>query len=290
VSTTKDLTVVVPTRNVAHWLDGCLTAIERCDPAEVIVVDGLSTDRTREIALEHGARVLSDEGRGVAAARAIGAQESKTRYVAVIDADVVVTPHALARLLAEFERDGYVGLQAGLHSVSDGGYWGRALVQHHRNSRSRHWFGVVATIFERTTLLDEVNGLDQTFLSGEDVDLRWRLQRAGAKIGVSHETVVEHRFGSGWEFALGQWLADGAAGARMLGSHGVRSVWFLTLPLAAGARGIGLSLVRLQPQWVPYFVCYTVFNYVGMARHLGSAAAERLRASGRRAGSDATRG
>lgn len=290
MSTTKDLTVVVPTRNVAHWLDGCLTAIDRCDPAEVIVVDGLSTDATREIALEHGARLLSDEGRGVAAARAIGAQESKTRYVAVIDADVVLTPDALAQLLAEFERDGYVGLQAGLRSVSDGGYWGRALVQHHRNSRSRHWFGVVATIFERATLLDDVKGLDETFLSGEDVDLRWRLQRAGAKVGVSQETVVEHRFGSGWEFALGQWLADGAAGARMLGSHGLRSVWFLMLPLAAGARGIGLSLVRLQPQWVPYFVCYTVFNYVGMARHLGAASAARLRASGRQTRSDTTRG
>lgn len=290
MSTTKDLTVVVPTRNVAHWLDGCLTAIERCDPAEVIVVDGLSTDRTREIALEHGARVLSDEGRGVAAARTIGAQEAGTRFVAVIDADVVLTPNALAQLLAEFEREGYVGLQAGLRSVSDGGYWGRALAQHHRNSRSRHWFGVVATIFERSTLLDDTRGLDETFLSGEDVDLRWRLQRAGEKIGVSRETVVEHRFGSGWEFALGQWLADGAAGARMLGSHGVRSVWFLTLPLAAGVRGIGLSLVRLQPQWVPYFVCYAVFNYVGMARQLGSAAAGKLRARGRPAGTDTTHG
>jgi len=56
VSTTKDLTVVVPTRNVEHWLDGCLASIERCDPAEVIVVDGLSSDRTRDIAREHGAR------------------------------------------------------------------------------------------------------------------------------------------------------------------------------------------------------------------------------------------
>ncbi|MEA2218602.1 MAG: hypothetical protein QOJ35_1228 [Solirubrobacteraceae bacterium] len=285
MSSTSAITVVVPTRNVAHWLGPCLDAIDRCRPAEVIVVDGLSTDGTREIALAHGARVLSDEGRGVAAARVMGARAATTRYVAVIDADVVLTPDALARLLAEFERDGYVGLQAGLRSVSDGGYWARALVEHHRNSRSRHWFGVVATIFERTTLLE--HGFDETFLSGEDVDLRWRLQRAGAKIGVSRETVVEHRFGSGWDFALGQWLADGRAGARMLTSHGLRSVWFLTLPLAAGVRGIVLSLVRLQPQWVPYFVCYCVFNYAGMARQLCSVASERVRSRGRAGGGDA---
>ena len=285
MSSTSAITVVVPTRNVAHWLGPCLDAIERCAPAEVIVVDGLSTDGTREIALAHGARVLSDEGRGVAAARVMGARAATTRYVAVIDADVVLTPDALGRLLAEFERDGYVGLQAGLRSVSDGGYWARALVEHHRRSRSRHWFGVVATIFERTTLLE--HGFDETFLSGEDVDLRWRLQRAGAKIGVSRETVVEHRFGSGWDFAMGQWLADGRAGARMLTSHGVRSLWFLTLPLAAGVRGIVLSLARLQPQWVPYFVCYCVFNYVGMAHQLGSLASERLRSRGRPAGGGA---
>ena len=280
MTSTDDITVIVPTRNVAHWLGRCLDAIAACNPREIIVVDGLSTDATREIAAERGARVLSDEGRGVSAARAIGAQAATTRYIAVIDADVVLPPGALQRLLDEFVRDGYTGLQAGLLSVSDGGYWGRALVHHHRNSRSRNWFGVVATVFERTTLLE--HGFDETFLSGEDVDLRWRLQRAGAKVGVSRETVVEHRFGSGWDFALGQWLADGGAGARMMtASHGLRAAWFAVLPLAAAARGIALSVARLQPQWIPYYVCYCVFNYVGIARQLLRIGRGRLSSRGR---------
>ena len=275
VTSTDDITVIVPTRNVAHWLGPGLDAIAACEPHEIIVVDGLSTDATRDIALQRGARVLSDVGRGVAAARAVGAQAATTPYIAVIDADVVLPPGALQSLLDEFLLGGYTGLQAGLLSVSDGGYWGQALVHHHRSSRSRNWFGVVATIFERTTLLD--HGFDETFLSGEDVDLRWRLQRAGAKVGVSRDTIVEHRFGSGWDFALSQWLADGGAGARMMtASHGLRSVWFLGLPLAAGVRGIGLSIVRLQPQWIPYYVCYCVFNYVGIARQLARSARERL--------------
>lgn len=275
MTSTDDITVIVPTRNVAHWLERCLDAIAACRPREIIVVDGLSTDATREIAETRGARVLSDEGRGVSAARALGAQAATTRYVAVVDADVVLSPNALQRLLDEFLREGYTGLQAGLLSVSDGGYWGQALVHHHRNSRSRNWFGVVATVFERTKLLEF--GFDESFLSGEDVDLRWRLKRAGAKVGVSRETVVEHRFGSGWDFAMGQWLADGRALARMMtSSHGLRSVGFLALPLAAGLRGIALSLSRLQPQWVPYYACYCVFNYVGITRQLAAVARERL--------------
>lgn len=262
----SDITVVVPTRDVAHWIGDCLEAIIANAPHEIIVVDGLSTDATRDIARQRGARVLSDDGRGVAAARVLGAQAATTRYVAVVDADVVLTPNALTGLLDEFEREQYGGLQAGLRSVCDGGYWGHALAAHHRTSRSRSWFGVVATLFERESLL--AYGLDETFTSGEDVDLRWRLRRAGVKIGVSRRTVVEHRFGSGWQFAKGQWLADGHAGARMLGAHGVRSTWFLALPLAATVRGVALSIGKLQPHWLPYYVCYGVFNYVGMAQQL----------------------
>jgi hypothetical protein len=36
------------------------------------------------------------------------------------------------------------------------------------------------------------------------------------------------------------------------------------MPLAAGVRGILLSMVRRQPKWIPYFLCYTWFNYTAM--------------------------
>lgn len=262
----SDLTVVVPVRNAEHWIESCLESIARSGPREIIVVDGLSTDRTVELARSFGARILSDDGEGVAVARHLGVEAANTPYVALVDVDVVLPDGALASLLGEFTAGGYTGLQAGLHSVSEPGYWGRALAAHHRSGRSKHWFGVVATIFEREALLE--HGFDERFKSGEDIDLRWRLQRAGAKIGVSRATVVEHRFGSSWEFAKDQWLADGRAGARMMGAHGLRSLAFLALPLAATVRGIGLSLVRLQPQWLPYYLCYCLYNYIGLTGQL----------------------
>ena len=258
----SEVTVVVPVRNAEHWVERCLDSINRCNPHEVIVVDGLSTDRTVEIARERGAKILSDEGRGVPVARVMGAEAATTKYVALIDSDVVLPEGALAALLDEFVRDGYTGLQAGQQSVSGDGYWGRALTFHHRTGRSKQWFGVVATMFEREALLE--HGLDERFLSGEDIDLRWRLQQAGAKLGVSRETVVEHRFDDTWEFAKGQWLADGHGLGRMVAVHGARSLMLLGLPLAAALRGVVLSLLRRQPQWLPYFACYCVYNYAGM--------------------------
>jgi glycosyltransferase involved in cell wall biosynthesis len=261
-----DVSVVVPTRNAESLVDDCLASIRRSNPREIIVVDGLSSDRTVEIARRHGATVLSDEGRGLPAARRMGAEAASSRLVALIDVDVRLGEGDLERLLAEFREEGYTALQAGLHSVSGSGYWGRALAHHHRTGRSKDWFGVVATVFDREVLL--THGFDERFLSGEDVDLRWRLQKAGAKIGVSRRTVVEHRFEDSWEFAKGQFVADGHGLGRMVANHGVRATILLGLPAAAAVRGMVLSLVRLHPQWVPYYLVFAVYNYLAMGREL----------------------
>jgi glycosyltransferase involved in cell wall biosynthesis len=261
-----DVSVIVPARNAEHLIGDCLRSIAGSRPREVIVVDGESSDRTVEIARTHGARVLSDGGRGLPAARLMGARAAQAPWVALIDADVILGDGDLARLLEEAQRDEYTALQAGLWSVSGTGYWGRALVEHHRTGRSKDWFGVVATVFERAALL--AYGFDDRFPSGEDIDLRWRLRSAGAKIGVSRQTVVQHRFEDSWEFAKGQWLADGQGFGRMIRAHGLRAKLLLGLPLAAAVRGTLLSLARRQPRWLPYYACFVLFNYVGLVREV----------------------
>jgi glycosyltransferase involved in cell wall biosynthesis len=258
------ISVVVPVRNAERFLEECLASVARQGPSEIVVVDGLSTDRTLEIASRYTGRVLSDDGRGVAAARRLGVAEASARWIALVDADVVLPDGALRRLFDEFKEGGYVGLQAALHSVSGDGYWGRALVQHHRTGRSKNWFGLVATLFERDAFLEI--GLDEAFLSGEDIELRVRLEQAGARVAVSSRTEVIHRFGDSYGFAKGQWLADGQGLARTVGKHGWRTAWLLVLPLAAAVRGIGLTLVRRQPAWIPYYLFFLVFNYVGLVQ------------------------
>jgi hypothetical protein len=48
----------------------------------------------------------------------------------------------------------------------------------------------------------------------------------------------------------------------------IEAARLLFLPLAAGLRGIGLSLLRLQPQWIPYYGAFTIFNYAAMLGEL----------------------
>lgn len=269
----KDLTVVVPVRNAAAFLHDCLAALIAEHPAEIIVVDGCSTDGTQELLEGYAVQILSDAGRGVAAARLLGAQAARTPWIAFVDVDVVLQSGDLGKLLGEAIDGRYTALQGGLESTSGPGYWGRALVHHHRTGRSRHWFGLVATIYDRDAFLRF--GLDETFLSGEDIELRLRMERDGARFGVSSRTTVSHRFGDTFDFAKGQFLADGAGLARTALKHGWRAAPLLALPSAAAARGAMVSVVRREPQWLPYYGAFLAFNWLGMARQLVGALGQR---------------
>ncbi|BAS16628.1 glycosyl transferase [Arthrobacter sp. Hiyo8] len=69
----------------------------------------------------------------------------------------------------------------------------------------------------RSVLLEA--GFDETFRSGEDVELRIRLEDAGCRLGVSPTTFVRHRFGDSFEHARDQWVQDGAGLARTMSKH-----------------------------------------------------------------------
>jgi O-antigen/teichoic acid export membrane protein len=265
-----DTTVVIPVRNAEQLLPACMESALREQPRAVIVVDGESSDRTVEIAREYGALVVSDQGRGLPVARKLGAELATTPYVVLVDADVVLREGALHSLRQEFQEGDYTALQAGLVSTGGPGYWGRALAQHHRWGRSKNWFGLVATLFERDTLLSI--GFDDRFISGEDIELRWRLDRAGARVGVSPRTVVTHRFAEdSYAFARMQFQMDGRGLGKMVRKHGWRGAPLLALPAAAAVRGIGLSLARLAPQWIPYYLCFAIVNYLAMTGELAGA-------------------
>jgi O-antigen/teichoic acid export membrane protein len=257
-----EVSVVVPARNAAKWLAECLESILSERPREIIVVDGCSTDDTAEIARSFGARVISDEGRGLPAARMLGVENACCDAVALIDADVVLPPGSLGGLLDEFKTGGYDGLQFGLASEADGpGYWGAALAWHHNHSRVRSWFGVCATLMRRKVLMSVA--FDETFRSGEDIELRIRLEEAGYRLGVSSTTVVRHRFIDTFDCARDQWLQDGAGLARTIRKHPARAGWLVALPLLATIRGVGLSLLH-APRFLPYWAGFLLYNYRSM--------------------------
>jgi cellulose synthase/poly-beta-1,6-N-acetylglucosamine synthase-like glycosyltransferase len=104
----ETVSVVVPARNEAGRVGNCVGALLAQDAAvvEVTVVDDSSTDGTAAEAARAGARVVQapPPGPGMAGKAATCAHGAAVaaggRWLAFVDADVVLVPEALSRLLA----------------------------------------------------------------------------------------------------------------------------------------------------------------------------------------------
>ncbi|MGH8965717.1 MAG: glycosyltransferase family A protein, partial [Actinomycetes bacterium] len=100
--TVGDITAVVPVRNAEQLLPDCLESLVANGITTIVVVDGMSTDSSRDIARSYGALVLSDGGGGLPLARTMGVEAATTRWVVLVDADVVFPQGALAALHEEY--------------------------------------------------------------------------------------------------------------------------------------------------------------------------------------------
>ena len=105
----SDLSIIIPARNEAHNLPILLRSLatQSLRPAEIIVVDDLSTDDTAEVARKHGALVITSqplpEGwRGKNWACHQGAQAAKASLLMFVDADTWFEPEGLERILDIF--------------------------------------------------------------------------------------------------------------------------------------------------------------------------------------------
>jgi glycosyl transferase family 2 len=86
----ETLTACVIVRDEEERLPACLRSLAFCD--EVVVIDGGSRDRTREIAREAGARVIESPWRGFAVQRNLALEAASGSWALEIDADERVSP------------------------------------------------------------------------------------------------------------------------------------------------------------------------------------------------------
>ena len=83
------VTVILPTRNEEEALGPTIDAIPRgwCKNLEIMIVDGNSSDRTREIALEKKIRVHLEDRKGYGRAYRTGFDVAKNDIIVTMDAD-----------------------------------------------------------------------------------------------------------------------------------------------------------------------------------------------------------
>jgi dolichol-phosphate mannosyltransferase len=93
------VTVVIPTKNEEGMIARIIEAV-RPHSTEILVVDGHSTDRTRDIAEQHGARVILDARRGKGEALRRSFAEARHEILVFIDADGSHDANDIPKLVA----------------------------------------------------------------------------------------------------------------------------------------------------------------------------------------------
>ena len=199
--------MIVCVRNGADTIGEQLAALARQDyrdPWEVVVVDNGSTDATQEVVAGWRARlpilriVCAAEQAGLGYARNAGVAAAAGAELAFCDADDV----ADVRWLSE--------LTVGLHDADIVG--GRLEVELLNSALTQTWRGLPERDLRRPVVLDylpyaaganfavrrdafeRVGGCDEVFaFCGDDVDLSWRIQRSGGKLGFREEAIMHYR-------------------------------------------------------------------------------------------------
>jgi glycosyltransferase involved in cell wall biosynthesis len=85
-TTLLPISVVIIAKNEAHRIGDCIDSV-RLLTHDIVVVDSGSTDRTREVALEKGARVIYQAWQGYAQQKNFGNHLAKYNWVLSLDAD-----------------------------------------------------------------------------------------------------------------------------------------------------------------------------------------------------------
>jgi len=260
--TAPRIDVVVPTHRPGPWLAPCIQSVlesRGIDP-RVVVIDDLpgDPDVSRFVGdLEDVFLIVPKANLGFAAAVNRGLATGDAPFVLVLNQDARLEPDALARLYAGIASDatlasvgGKVLHQAGPDSLPDGTI-DSAGIEFRRGRRSvdigqgesdagqfegwREVFGVCAAVaLYRRSALEEVaedgQVMDETFyMHKEDVDLAWRLRRAGYRAAVDGAAIAYHARGT-------RRVADDAFG------HGV---WGSISTLIAAERAKGARIRRL---------------------------------------------
>jgi len=205
----RKLAIVVPALNAERFLPACLAALGAYDGAERILVDGGSTDATRDIARDHGFRVI-DSPRGRGKQLQAGAEAATGDTLLFVHADTVLAPDWVAAVT------GFTG-QAGYFRLAFSGEDQRAVrVARLANFRARTFglpYGDQGLLIARE-LYDRLGGYRDLPLM-EDVDLVRRIGRARLRELDAVATTSPARYErDGWV-------------ARPLRNLSILALWFL---------------------------------------------------------------
>jgi GT2 family glycosyltransferase/sugar lactone lactonase YvrE len=196
------VSVVVCAYNAADTLEDNLQSLERLTypDYEIILVNDGSKDATADIARRHPrARIVDTPNQGLSAARNVGLAEASGEIVAYTDADTRVDPDWLTFLVQPFLTSDVVGSGGPNVVPADDPPIAQCIARAPGgpthvllDDRIAEHVPGCNMAFKRDALL-AIGGFNPIYLrAGDDVDVCWRLQARGWKIGFASSALVWH--------------------------------------------------------------------------------------------------
>ncbi len=181
-----DISIIIPAYNEEKLIGKTIRSIFDSNFSgtfEVIVVCNGCTDKTAEIALASGAKVLQAPSKGTADASNYGAGKSLAGILAFLDADTIVSKNLLSEVMEAIQK-GFVG--------------GRTVVRWEGKSLATKIFSLVSYIhvhkwggfcFLKKSVFEEIGGYKSGAKYGFDFDLARRASK-GRKVTLLHRSYV----------------------------------------------------------------------------------------------------
>lgn len=197
------VSVIIPVHNGGDSFRRCLSSLARAAPApcEIIVVADGDSDGSWRLAEEFGAKVLKlPRCGGPAWARNVGARTARGDILFFVDADVAIYPDTIARVANIFENQPDIDTLIGSYDDEPGAsnflsqY--KNLFHHYTHQiaseEASTFWGACGAIRREVFLL--LNGFDDSYRKPciEDIELGYRLKRAGYRIRLCKDLQVKH--------------------------------------------------------------------------------------------------
>ena len=174
------VSVVIPTFNSERYLESCLRSVKRqsYSKIEIIAVDNYSTDKTREVLENFGAKVVLCRT-NMSKGRNVGIDLSKGEFILSLDSDMELKSNVIRNCVAKM-MNGFDAVIIPELSVGEG-FWAAC-----RALEKLCYIGddsIEATRFFRKDVFDSINGYDDRLVFGEDWDLNQRIKEVGFRVG-----------------------------------------------------------------------------------------------------------
>ena len=203
------LSVVIPTKNEEANIATCIRAFDAVRArVEIVVVDNFSSDRTREIASDLGARIFT-QGPERCAQRNRGWREATGDVILFVDADMILPRATIDEILSTYSPASPSPPPQPLNLSTSQPHNLSLYIPEHRVG---HGLRLRARNFERSfydgtcidglrviprVWLEKVGGYDENLVACEDWDLDRRLLAAGTPTAVTKSPLLHNEANQG---------------------------------------------------------------------------------------------